>query len=189
MSTDAPSAPTGQLVCVFGVSGVGKTSLIAAYCETHPSWQSLNAGELLMRRRGIGLPLLRIAPKPQIEDYQQQLVHIIRGIRAASPAQNWLLDAHSIIDCGGEYFEVSVSHIQALAPSALLFIHSDPTAIAARRAATPDKRIVRSPAEIEAEQALAYAACLRYSTSLKQMLRRVVAGDAAAFTEALRQIS
>jgi ABC-type lipoprotein export system ATPase subunit len=77
---------SGELVCVFGISGVGKTTLIKLYVATHGTWHRLQASDLLARHAQAEPDQLRIAPRPVIEENQYLLANLIGAQRALAAA-------------------------------------------------------------------------------------------------------
>jgi len=114
-----PAHTRGQFVCVFGISGVGKSTLIEQFVRHHADWRSLAAGELLARAVQRHPEHLRTSSPDVIEANQYALAELIQDIRARKLTTNWLLDAHSLIDNGTELVPVPTAAISRLEPTAL----------------------------------------------------------------------
>jgi adenylate kinase len=176
----------GRLVCVFGISGIGKTTLIQEFVRQHKDWHALSAGELLAQLSSRGANELRAADRSTVERNQALLANAIHEVRILHPDRNWLLDAHAVIDNDRELILVPVHVIERIHPDLMIFLHADAWKIHRRRMDDPNRvRPLPIPERIEEEQALAWQTCLQYSTVLKIDLLRVSAADAARFEQAI----
>jgi adenylate kinase len=177
---------TGYLVAVFGISGVGKTTLIDKFVRNHKTWQALSASNLLARLTNRNPHELRVSDRSLVETNQLFLAEAIHRQRTAAPETNWLLDAHSTIDNDRELVTVPCKAIALIDPDSLIFVFDDAAQIRARRAADRQRQRPLPPIDrIEEEQALALQTCLLYSVELKLDLYRISANDAQGFSSAI----
>lgn len=176
----------GRLVCVFGIPGVGKTTLIRQFIQEHHHWQALSASGLLARLAHQLPSHLRLADRPSVEKNQFRIAQAVEQCRRESPDENWLLDAHSVIDNDDEWIGVPAPIIDRIQPDSLIFVFDDAAHIERRRGAEPHKRRPQySVHRIEQEQALALRNCLVYSIELKLDLHQISATDLAGFAAAV----
>jgi adenylate kinase len=184
------NAPYGRLVAVFGISGVGKTTLISHFVREHQGWRVLSASGLLAQMTQIDSDELRRYDRANIETNQFSLASAIQQKRATAPELNWLLDAHSVIDNDQELIAVPTQVIKQINPDSLIFVQDDPEKILRRRISDRDRRrALPSSARVEEEQTLALQTCLAYSSDLKIILHRIMATDATTFAKRLLEIA
>ena len=151
---------SGRLVCVFGISGVGKTTLIRQFVSARPSWRALSAGGLLGDMTKTAPIDLRIAERHVIEENQFSVADVVQRYRRVSPLTKWLLDAHSTIDNDREFIIVPTEVVVRICPDGLIFVFDDAAPIRERRASDSDRRRpIRSLHQIEQEQKVAFDAC------------------------------
>ena len=174
------------LVCVFGVSGVGKTTLIRQFVRAHADWRALSAAEVLSQLSGQNREALRTSDRPVIESNQITLADEIRKRRLAEPSIRWLLDAHSVIDNGRELVPVPVAIISRLDPDRLVFLFDEAAEIHRRRLSDDQRsRPLPSIPRMAAEQALAWRTCVAYVQELDIELHRVNVNDSPACAKAV----
>jgi adenylate kinase len=174
------------LVCVFGVSGVGKTTLIGQFVQNHKNWRVMSAAELLAQLLGQERDALRRLNRPEIESNQVLLAEEISRHYLAEADANWLLDAHSVINNGRELIPVPVSVVARINPGRLLFLFDEAADIGRRR--TSDNHRARprlGSLRIAEEQRVAWLSCIDYAQELNIGLYRVDVNDPRAFADAV----
>jgi adenylate kinase len=182
LDNDVRSA-SGCIVCVFGISGVGKTTLIQQYVIGHEHWRALSASELLTRLSGRDSSAHRLSERTVLERNQFWLADAIYRELILCPGEKWLLDVHSVLDNDRELVPVPASAIRRLHPDQLIFLFDGAEQIWRRRwGDTGRKRPLPSVDRIDQEQNLALETCLEYSAALELELYRVQADDFAAFS-------
>jgi adenylate kinase len=175
-----------KLVCVFGISGVGKSTMLREYVRKHPGWTHIIASEVLAEATRQNAEALRTAERGRIESNQRLAVRNIQSLRAQYPACNVALDAHCVIDNGQELVRVPVTAIQELQPASLICIWDDAVRILERRLLEVNKlRPTRSAQQLEEYQTAVILTCEDYGESLGLDLARVRAGDINALEKAL----
>jgi adenylate kinase len=175
-----------SLVCVFGISGVGKTTRIGQFVWEHRDWRALSAGEVLAQLSGQNREALRTSDRAAIEGNQTSLAEEIRRRCLAEPHVNWLLDAHSVIDNGRELVPVPVVTISRIAPHRLVFLFDEAAEIHQRRAMDDQReRPLPGVRRMAEEQSLAWQTCVGYARELKLELYRVNIDDPSAFARAI----
>ena len=106
----------------------------------------------------------------------------------AAPDQNIIFDGHSVIDTGDGLVKIPEDIIEALKPTALIFVESQPVNIKARREAdTSRKRPLLSSEAINTQQSSAYEQVLHYANKLNIPIYKVKADDVdvGSFKEAI----
>lgn len=180
----------GRLIAVFGISGVGKTTLIERFIRDHKTWQALSAGAMLSGITHRDPLELRVSDRSLVESNQLFLADAIHRHRTATPEINWLLDAHSVIDNDRELITVPSQAIARINPDALIFLFDDAAHIRARRAADQQRqRPLSSVDRVEEEQGLALRTCLLYATELNLEMCRISANDWPGFDAAIAKIA
>ncbi len=180
---------SGHFVCVFGISGVGKTTLIRQFMSRHPDWHALSAGGLLGGLSHMAPTSLRLAERPVIEENQFAIAEAVQRHRRANPGSKWMLDAHSTIDNDRELVIVPTEVIARIDPDRLIFVFDDAAVIHLRRTSDSHRlRPITSLDRIEEEQRLALDTCVVYARELKLDLHRVRSNNLADFAVATEGI-
>jgi adenylate kinase len=175
-----------RLVCVFGVSGVGKSTLLRDFVASHAEWMHLIAGDVLAAMTRRDSEALRTSGKEDIQGNQGLLVERIREICARHRDKSVLLDAHCVVDNGTELVKVPVSATENLHPDLLVCVWDEPARIQARRAAAIDRmRPERTVTEIDSYQQFVFETCEEYATELGIGLVRVRAGEGESLAKCL----
>jgi adenylate kinase len=175
-----------RLVCIFGISGVGKTTLIGQFVHAHAHWQVLSAGQILSQLSGRDPQALRRSARAMVERNQFSLADEILRRRSAEPQINWLLDAHSVIDNGHELIPVPVTVISRINPDRLVFLFDEAAGIKIRRASDEQRdRPVFSQKRIEEEQRLAWQTCFDYARELRLKLYQTNVNDYPSFASTI----
>jgi adenylate kinase len=175
---------------VFGISGVGKTSLITKALGCVPDCLHLQASTLI--KRGFGDPALesealRRSSGDRVLANQEILVTSFKSALAAQNPEIVIFDGHLIIDNDLELVEVPVEVIAALQPSRLIHVDDDVDVIARRRESDRNRqRPSRSLEELAHHQALSIDLCRRYASSLGVPLDTLAPDDAARLAEIVR---
>ena len=174
------------LVCVFGVSGVGKTTLIRQFMREHRDWRALSAAEVLSQLSGRDREALRTSDRPVIESNQVSLADEIRNRCLAEPSVRWLLDAHSVINNGRELVPVPVAIISRINPERLVFLFDEAAEIHQRRVSDDVReRPLPGLARMVDEQSFAWQTCVGYAQELHLEAHRVNVNDPSAFAKAV----
>lgn len=175
-----------NVVAVFGLSGVGKSWLIARFAAVNPVLH-LQASQLLKDAKAAVTGMAMTSEelrKDAVIDNQALLISAFVNARNAAPVPI-LFDGHCVIDAGDKLVEIPASVVEALGPSALLFVHAEPSAIFNRRTGDMTRvRPTRSIVELKEHQDRARAICGEYADLLKINLHIIEADDEASFAAA-----
>lgn len=168
-----------RIVAVFGVSGVGKSTLIQNFIAEHKEWLHLQAGSLIKEAlRSVDRDQLRLVGNDELMVNQRLMIGEFWKAVDAEPNQNIIFDGHSVIDTGGGLVKIPEDIIEALNPTALIFVESQPANIKARREAdTSRKRPLLSSEAINTQQSSAYEQVLHYANMLNIPIHKVKADD------------
>lgn len=158
------------IIAVFGLSGVGKSTLINQVINTKPSLAvSANAGALIQQGRSdaIEKEALRKLPFDEISRNQLFLIKELQRFSAKVNQPAILLDGHCIIDNDHELVPIPSNIIARLELSAIVFVWETAGTIVRRRSDDPSrKRPLLSAHEIARHQKFALDTCLRYGKEL-----------------------
>lgn len=166
---------------VFGVSGVGKTSLISRAVQREDTLLHVQASELI--RRGLTGPapsseLLQNSGRDKIIDNQSILIRMFKNVRRSNPDKLIVLDAHSVVDTGDQIVRIPVAVIHDLQLDHLIFMRSSPDKIVDQRKRDQGRtRPKRTIAEIASMQCQALDVCQEYASQLRLPLSIVSARD------------
>lgn len=129
-----------KVTAVFGISGVGKSRLIARFSEKHDVFHA--QASALMREaraaildRPVNSEELRTG---KVLDNQTLLVEAFDALRRRE-TRDIMFDGHNLIDTEQGFVEIPFDVIAALTPSVIAVIIDDPAAIATRRQADADR--------------------------------------------------
>jgi adenylate kinase len=179
---------TQRLVCVFGVSGVGKSTMLRDYVASHPGWMHLIAGDVLSAMMRQDSEALRTSGTEDIQANQRLLVERILEICARHPDKRVLLDAHCVIDNGAGFVKVPVAAIEDLPPDLLVCVWDEAARIQVRRACATDRiRPERTVAQLDNYQKTVVETCEEYGEELDIELVKVRAGDGAGLADVLSE--
>lgn len=158
-----------QRVALLGLSGVGKTTLVARVAEKLPVLH-LQASNLIKTEQVHRAQLpgtseaLRLGP---VIDNQALMITAFLRV-AADSTLPIVLDAHSIIDGRDGIVEIPSEVFAALDLVAICFMADNPDVIAQRRLGdTGRERPIRTPEVLADHQELARAAAKRIATDIR----------------------
>lgn len=171
---------TGRITTVFGVSGVGKTWLIAKVTEKHPSILTVRASQLLADSLQQSTEVLRTATAADIAGNQDRLVAAFQVFRSKNPDSDIIFDGHVVIDNDVGLVTVPLPIITRLSPAAIAVIIDEPETICTRRNVDTRARPKRTVSDIEKQQALTLDLCRGYAIDLGIPFITVRSGDIAA---------
>ncbi|MCO5085187.1 MAG: ATP-binding protein [Rhizobiaceae bacterium] len=173
-----------KLMIVFGVSGVGKTTVCAEYASGNDDVVHFSASALLrLHRETAGTR----STNEVIQD-QHVLVDMVNVIRSETPVSLMLLDAHSLVYVGGHEVIIPADVIAAMKPDGLIFFKASGETISERRLSRGDTRNV-VPQEIEKSQTNALRAAESYAELLPCRLLVIDASHGTDLGEAIRFLS
>lgn len=177
----------GRVVAVLGISGVGKSTMISAFTQRHPSVLGVGASALLKQATAVmDTETLRTAAVSDIHANQQRLVSTFSDLRLRNPERHVIFDGHSLIDNDQGLVIVPTDVFVGLAPNRIVFIEDNADAILTRRLADASRiRPRRSAEEIAAHQRMAKEAACGYAVKLAIPFSTIQSGDDATFAATL----
>lgn len=172
-----------NIIAVFGISGVGKSTLIGGVIKDHPEYAHIQAGTLIKRAlKDVPRDKLRLADPEKIIKNQSLLIEEFWNDIQEYGYSCVIFDGHSIIDTGKTLIEVPTDIIAALKPCKIIFVYDDPQNIHSRRKNDDTRK--RSDASVdqikdEQDRAMKQAEC--YATALDVPFASIKSGDLQAF--------
>lgn len=167
-----------QTVCLFGLSGVGKTSLATRVVARVPSVSHVTASILLRSALDLPAEQLRTGSAEHIRSNQDVLVQAFWSVCGNLPAV--LFDGHSLIDGDAGIVDVPSETITALKPAHVVFVHAPVEEIVRRRAADVARsRPMRTPLELSKQQARAEKNARSYALAASVPFNSVSADEDA----------
>ena len=157
-----------EIIAVFGVSGVGKSTLINSFIELNPSWAHLQAGDLIRTElKNVDRDKLRLKGNEAILKNQYLMIDAFWKEVEAKNLSKIIFDGHSIIDTGDGVVEIPVEVIKAIKPTKILFIQVDGEIVLNRRSQDSSRdRPILSKEQIEVQQEYALKQADMYSKAL-----------------------
>lgn len=162
---------------VFGVSGIGKTTVCREYALSHPEFRHLTASELIRKASGTTIERLRTASSDQILRNQPVLAAALNEEVKASPDKKVILDGQCIIDNGREIIVIPDEMVASLRPTGFLLLEATPYKILERRAKSARLWPNRSAEQILSQLEMNRVAVKRYSANLRVPFVVVDAND------------
>ena len=170
-----------RIIAVFGISGVGKTTLIDSIARDWPSEiLHLQASQLIKdaKQRDLDSEALRTASADEIGVNQDFLISEFDRRVVSAIQSTVIFDGHSVIDNDTDLVLIPTSVIRALSPTAIIFVVDSAATIAARRRSDGRRnRPERSAVKLEFMQSRALEACHGYSDALAVPLHVILPTD------------
>jgi adenylate kinase len=173
------------LIIVFGVSGVGKTTLCRDFAARHPEFLHLTASTLIRHSLRTTAEVLRCSSRDEILQNQLILRRALEGELKTQRASKCLLDGQCVIDNGREVIVLPSGLISPLRPSGLLLLEEKPEKIFERREADCYRRPLRTVSELSEQIKINRSTVSDYSDALRIPFRVVEAPDYGVFETAL----
>lgn len=143
-----------NLVAIFGISGVGKTTACKSFIRRNPTFGYISASEVLRKAGGLSIEQLRRQSKQEILENQRLLADKLPDEISKIGAAYLLLDAQNVVDNGVELVEIPVAILETLAPCGIILLEADPADVYQRRKSDVRARPVRTPEEIAHQMSL-----------------------------------
>lgn len=171
-----------DIIAVFGISGVGKSTLIEGFIKDHPEYAHIQAGTLIRQAlKNIPRDKLRIADTDTIIKNQHLLIDEFWKEIKENCYSSIIFDGHSIIDTGAVLIEIPISIIEAIKPQKIIFIQDEPQHIFLRRKADMTRqRAEKSLEQIKEEQDRAIKQARYYAETIKIPFAAITSGDLKA---------
>ncbi|MFZ2587127.1 MAG: AAA family ATPase [Alphaproteobacteria bacterium] len=123
-----------QIVLVFGLPAVGKTTLIGGFISHNPAWFRISGGDLI--KQGMSeadRDSLRVQGIGQVEENQIVLINNFHKTLVNTPNKNILFDGHCLVNTGGKLYTIPTHVIQSISPNKIILLDADTPIIIARR--------------------------------------------------------
>jgi adenylate kinase len=158
-----------KVIGVFGVSGVGKTTLIERVLEQERAWVRISAGSLIEQHLpNVTRDSLRTLTTEQIISNQEAIIRGLAEQRKTTDAPLALFDGHLLVDTGRSSLEVPLDVVRRLELEGMVFVHDVPHHIARRRTSDPKRTCAgRFENEIAEEQVRSRAIAESYASQLR----------------------
>lgn len=168
-----------RTIAIFGVSGVGKTTLIRQFIGDGREYAHLQAGTLIKRAlKTIPRDQLRVATPDQIIKNQFLLIDEFWKEIEEYKYSTVIFDGHSIVDNNQEIIKIPTNVIKGLKPQEIIFVEDEPKYIHERRTGDQSRqRADISIAEIEKHQDLAKRQAESYAHEIGIPFGAVKAGN------------
>jgi adenylate kinase len=181
-----------KVVCIFGISGVGKTTLIRKALESVSGWRHLQASELIkigLANKATSSEILRRSTKERMVTHQLILLENFWSYVRSLEDANAILDGHLVIDAEQGYVKVPVWVINRLRPTKLVHIEDKPEEIYIRRQVDIARiRPTRTPEKLDSYQKLSADLCLRYGRELNVPVNRLNPSNPRALIKLLNAL-
>lgn len=155
---------------VFGLSGVGKTTLINKFLPENPGYLHLQAGSLIkqgLAEKDTCRDSLRLKTSDGIDDNQRILIEQYHMAISEKADNTIIFDGHMVIDTDQELVEIPMKVIELLKLDKILSITASPDRILAQRSGymsrkRPDRTII----DIDKQQKLSTHLCKEYAENI-----------------------
>ncbi|MCQ1855375.1 ATP-binding protein [Neorhizobium galegae] len=154
-----------DLTVVFGVSGVGKTTVCAKLAKLHHEFRHITASQLISQ------PALSVGRSmDETQAAQAEIVERVCHLRESEP-RRIILDGHCVIRLASGLYQLPSEFIVALAPTMLILIEAEPETIWKRRVKRDELAKARTVDEIGLELSMTRDTCFAYHHNLSIPLR------------------
>jgi adenylate kinase len=155
-----------QLIAVFGISGVGKTTACISLVGRRPNFCHLSASAILSRASGLSQEQLRFAASDQVSANQAVLAKALQEEVSRCRSEFTLLDAQNVIDNGALLIEVPIDVVRLLNPIGIVLLEGNPAQVYERRVYDPRRRPARMPEELAEQMQLIRTVTTDYARTL-----------------------
>lgn len=156
----------GTCILVFGISGVGKTTVCSDFAARHPEYLHYRASALLSAAKSESTERLRTSSAADIRSNQALLGEKLDSLRNGQLQRPVIVECHAIIDNDIELVEVPVSIVQALRPDGLILLEANAETVCARRVSDDRGRPMRTAEEIDRELIMERKAVSAFAVAL-----------------------
>ena len=181
--------PPGRILPVFGISGVGKSSLINRIATENSRFIQISAStviEAISAFHDTKRAESKGTRKTTLLRIQEIAVREILKISKISERKFVILDAHNVIDVGDDLVQIPVQVFESLSPMQLFFVYDDPKEIEKRRIGdTTRRRPQRRASKLADCQNIALDTAQTYARVLGIHLTQIKSGDLMAFRTAI----
>lgn len=176
-----------NVIAVFGISGVGKSTLIEGFIKDHPEYTHIQAGTLIKRAlKDVPRDKLRLADPETIIKNQYLLIEEFWKDVQEHGHTHVIFDGHSVIDTGSTLIAVPSDIIEALKPCKIVVVNDDPQHIHSRRKNdTTRNRSDTTVDQIKEEQCKAMGQAKQYANVLEVPFVDIKSGDLQALKDQL----
>lgn len=175
-----------KIILVFGLSGVGKSTLIHEFLENRNDFIRVSGGSLIdCNKKTEHRDELRTLAPCEILENQKQLIKNFSSIKKELCNKHIVFDGHCIIKNGASITEVPVDIIKNLFPNIIIFVEGTAEEIIERRKkdSTRPNREIETAAQIEEGILLQKSICSKYSSELGVPLKVIYASEIDKFAE------
>jgi adenylate kinase len=156
-----------NVVAVFGISGVGKTTACKAFVKRNPEVVYVSASDVLGKLGRVGGERLTRLSKEEVLENQALLEEGLPKVVSCFEGRTLLLDAQNVIDNGVELIELPSTTLRALHPRGMILLEADAADVYQRRIRDVRSRPARTCAEIRSQIQLIHLVTTRYADELK----------------------
>jgi adenylate kinase len=159
-----------HVIAVFGISGVGKSTLITEALKNVPDSAHLQASDLIksgLADQTMSSEMLRRSSSAKVRSNQDIMLEGFWRRVQAQPCRRIVFDGHLLIDTDDELVRIPQEVIAGLRPSLMVHVEDDIAKIAARRAQDSQRRRpARSEETLQGHQRLSRNLCETYASAL-----------------------
>lgn len=173
------------VVAVFGVSGVGKTTLISDFCAKNPDFERVSASSLLAASPE-AQEELRLQSAEKIHETQLLLLEGFMKYKIAGKRKFLIFDGHLVIDNNETLVEIPFDIIAGIKPKGIVVVTASAAQILDNRSLdTKRLRPYRSTSDIDRQQWRTVELAKIYADRLGCVLWEVCSKDTLRFEHAI----
>ena len=180
-----------KIILVFGLSGVGKSTLVHKVLENRNDFERVSGGSLIdCNKKTENRDELRVLPSDEILDNQKQLIKNFAKVKTELGHKHIIFDGHCIIKNGPSITEVPTDIIKKLFPNIIVFVEATAKEIIERRKndSSRPNREIETTAQINENICLQKNICSKYSSELGVPLEFLNTAEPGKFAKILDAI-
>lgn len=159
-----------KILVLSGISGIGKSTTITTI-KNEFNFTHLQASQMIKEFFHNTQKEKYTSEQLRIKNPSENQKALISVLRTLSDDENYIFDAHTIIDTPNGIYEIPIEVFEAASPDHLIFLFEDPAQILARRSNDKDRtRPERSVDQLAEHQNLALINIAQIANKLKRPL-------------------
>lgn len=177
-----------KIVAVFGLSGVGKSTLIKNVLENRSDFVRVSGGNLINNYLSTqNRDQLRKLTKSKVLNNQEVLISNFIETKKTLKGKHIIFDGHCLIKNGEALTEIPTEVVKRISPNIIIFIDGTAEEVIKRRRedSLRPNREIETASQIDENRFLQKSICSKYSSELSIPLEIIYTSELDKFSEIL----